>query len=304
MNAEVARHTSAIVDCKELIMLKRIGIFLLEAIVFLPISAVVTLGAWLPIIIFFTTIESEPMNLFIMIPLTILIGWGIAFGVNKFRMWLKGRQTEEFYDVDYHDVSYDVEESFWIKDYYTITETHTYGTRTESENTGWGWLGILSSFIALPCSIVSVLMSFFAIIMPAVYVTPWRVDEREVGRVNLVLHALFDFMIIPVHMRRTGRPSPLGLIFLPVFLALPLATFLGAEYLGDVLSTLVTIPEWVTVVGILVTMFLILALIVIIIEKSILLIIDFSKQRIIRTIILMLVLNVLLFACIMPLFLA
>lgn len=285
-------------------MLKRVLTFLLETFIFLPISAVVTLGAWLPIIMFFTTINGgEVMNLFIFIPLTCLLGWGIAFSVNKFRMWLKGRQTEEFYDVDYHDVSYDVEESFWIKDYYTITETHTYGTRTESENTGWGWLSILSSFIALPCSLVATLMSFFALFMPAVYVTPWRVNEYEVGRINLVLHALFDFMIIPVHMRRTGRPSFLGALFLPVFLFLPLLTFVGAEAIEDVLHRLTEIPEWIPIVGILVAMFLLLSLVVIIIEKSVLLIIDFSKQRVIRTLILMLMLNIALFVFMIPMFL-
>ena len=282
-------------------MLKRIGLFLLETIVFLPLSAIVTLGAWLPIIIFFTTINGgEIGNLIIFIPLTVIIGWGIAFGVNKFRMWVKGRQTEEFYDVDYHDVSYDVEESFWIKDYYTITETHTYGTRTESENTGWGWLSMLQSFIALPCTLISVLMAFFAIFMPAVYVTPWRIEDDEVGRVNLVLHALFDFIIIPVHMRRTGRPSALGLIFLPLFLILPLATLVGTELVGDILHELFTIPEWVPVVGMLVAMFLVLAIVVLIIEKTVLLIIDFSKQRIIRTVILMIILNLLLFITMLP----
>ncbi len=285
-------------------MFKRILTFLLETFIFLPISAIVTFGAWLPIIGFFTTIDSgEPANLILMVPLTCLIGWGIAFGVNKFRMWLKGRQMEEFYEVDYHDVSYDVEESFWIKDYYTITETHTYGTCTTSENTGWAWLSIFTSFIALPCSLIAVLMSFFALFMPAVYVTPWRIDDGEVGRVNLVLHSLFDFVIIPVHMRRTGRPSALGALFLPIFLLLPIVAFIGAETVGDILPLLLEIPEWVPVVGILVAMFLLLALVVIIIEKSILLIIDFSKQRIIRTVILMVILNVVLFAFMLPMFL-
>ncbi len=280
------------------------GLFLLEAVVFLPLSVIVTFGAWLPIIAFFTTVNGgEIANLIIFIPLTVLIGWGIAFGVNKFRIWIKGRQTEEFYEADYHDVTYDIEESFWIKDYYTVTETHTYGTRTVAENTGWAWLSMLQSFIALPCSLISVLMAFFAIFMPAVYVTPWRIEDGEVGRVNLVLHALFDFIIIPVHMRRTGRPSALGLLFLPLFLAMPLATLVGAEYLGDILPEIFTIPEWVPVVGILVAMFLLLALVVLIIEKSVLLIIDFSKQRIIRTIILMIILNLLLFVAMVPMFL-
>lgn len=285
-------------------MLKRIGILILETVVFLPLSAVVTLGAWLPIIMFFTTINGgEIANLIIFIPLTVLIGWGIAFGVNKFRMWIKGRQTEEFYETDYHDVRYDVEESFWIKDYYTITEVHTYGTCTVTENTGWAWLSMLQSFIALPCSFISVLMAFFAIFMPAVYVTPWRIEDGEVGRVNLVLHALFDFIIIPVHMRRTGRPSALGLIFLPVFLILPLLTLVGAEFVGDIIPELINIPEWVPVVGILVAMFLILAIAVLIIEKTVLLIIDFSKQRIIRTIILMIILNLILFVAMVPMLL-
>ncbi len=276
-------------------MLRRVGVFLLELFVFFPLSAILTLCAWFPIFMIWSTLTSgEPMNVIIFAPLTIGVGWGIGFGISKFRMWIKGRQTDEFYEVDYHEVSYDVEESFWIQDYYKITENHTYGTRTESENTGWGMLAILQSFIALPCSLITVLMSFLSFFMPAIHVTPWRVEEDEVGSLNLFLHALFDFVIIPVHLRRTGRPHALGLLILPVGIIAPVVALFGGAIIGEFTTPLFAplIPEWIGIILGLVLVFFILSFIIISIEKCVLAVMDFSKYRVRRTLILLGILTV------------
>ncbi|MBR7117431.1 MAG: hypothetical protein IKC87_06980 [Clostridia bacterium] len=276
---------------------KRVLNFITELFLFLPLSVILTGCAWFPIFMVFSTIDGgEVMNLIIFIPLCCGIFWGIGFGVSKLLYWIKGRQTNEFYDVDYHNVDYNVEESFWIQDYYTITETHTYGTRTETSNTGWGWMAILTSFVALPCSLIATIVSFLALFMPAIYSTPWRIEDGDVGGVNLFLHAAFDFVIIPVEMRRTGRPNALGLILLPLAVISPFASLILGSVIGDFLRMALggIVPEWIAIILFIIGCLLALSMVIIIIEKCVLAVIDFSKYRVIRTLILVGILTVIL----------
>ena len=259
-------------------MAKRIGNFLLELFVFFPLSALVTACAWFPVFGVFYTLQSEPMNLLVFIPI-LAIFWFIAFWINKFRLHLKGRETDEYYDVAYDNVSYTAEEAWYSSDVINITEHHDVGTYTASSNTFWGWVGIILSFVSLPLSFIAVIMSFFALFFPAIYSTP-RELEGDMHPINHFLHTLFDFVILPARMYRMGEFSPWGFLICLAYIALPVLSFLGVALLQEFIVLPPMELEWLGILGFFLVVFLLLDIVVFTIVKCVFVVIDFSKERV------------------------
>lgn len=215
------------------IRVKRVLSFLAQTFIWVPLALVINGCAVAPIMML-TGEMGEPTNIFIFLP----IMWAIAFALSKFRQWLKGRETDEYYDVAYDEVTYTAEATSY--DTIRVNADHRYYTQTESSNTFWGWVGIILSFVALPLQIVAWIMSFAGMFFPFIYTTARALPEdRSFSFINVVLHTLFDFVIIPMAFAKRGKPSAKGLLYCLLFISVPVVDLLAWILLGGLLSGLI-----------------------------------------------------------------
>lgn len=215
------------------IRVKRVLSFLAQTFIWVPLALVINACAVAPIMML-TGEMGEPTNIFIFLP----IMWAIAFALSKFRQWLKGRETDEYYDVAYDEVTYTAEATSY--DTIRVNADHRYYTQTESSNTFWGWVGIILSFVALPLQIVAWIMSFAGMFFPFIYTTARALPEdRSFSFINVVLHTLFDFVIIPMAFAKRGKPSAKGLLYCLLFISVPVVDLLAWILLGGLLSGLI-----------------------------------------------------------------
>lgn len=214
------------------LMFRRILAFLAQTFIWLPLAGIINICAVSPFFMLSGDM-GEPTNIFIFLP----IMWAIAFGLNKFRQWLKGRQTDEYYDVAYDEVTVSANADYY-SDTIRITEDHNYYTRTESSNTFWGWVGVILSFVALPLQLVAWLMSFAALFFPFIYSTARKLPEdRNFSFINVLLHTLFDFVFIKVNYKRENKASPMGILYSLLFLTVPIVDTFIWILIGGALET-------------------------------------------------------------------
>lgn len=262
---------------------KRILTFITQTVFWLPLSLIINALAVAPIWMLFDG-ESDPGNvIFIFLP----VGWAIAFGLNKFRQWLKGKQTDEYYDVAYDEVKYSYGGS--TSDTIYINEEHNYGVRTESSNTFWGWVGIILSFVAFPLQLVAWFASFLSLYFPFIYVTSRRLPEdRNFAWYNIILHTLFDFVFIKPPYSPKNRPSAKGLLWIFAFLSVPIVDFFVFALLGSGIDSLLgvfgieRIPlldmEWLSIVLFFGSAFILLSILALIVKYTALLVMSYSKR--------------------------
>ena len=187
---------------------KRFFAFFFQLIFWLPFSLIINACAIGPFFMFEEIHKTNGMPVGNIILFTIIL-WAIAFGLSKLRQRIKGHQTDDYYDVVYDEVT-----SYYYGDTF-IGESHRDVLRTEHSNTFWGWVGIFLSFIAFPLQLVALLASFLGMFIPFIYSTTKQLPEdRSFSFGNVLLHTLFEFVIIPVSFRRRGRASAKGLIYM------------------------------------------------------------------------------------------
>lgn len=166
---------------------RRIWAFISHLCFWLPLSLVINMFALMPV--FMLTDIDVGMNIFFYW----LISWALAFFLSKLRLRIKGKQTDFYYDAAYDEVT-----KYYYRDV-QIGESHHEIIKTESANTGWGWLGIILSFILFPLQIVATIAAFLGMFYPRIYSTTKKLpDNRYFSLGNNVLHILFDFVIISV----------------------------------------------------------------------------------------------------------
>ena len=218
---------------------RRILAFLFETFILLPISLVINVCAILPFMAIHSLFQSDGPEftniLFFGIPLSFVAGWGIAFFLNKLRLRLKGKTTDDYYEVEYQRVTSRVVERYYG---YGI-ETHVHnGRRIESENTGWGIIGILLCFIAFPLQLVASLASCLALVIPVIYSTSRRLPDGihfSVG--NQILHILFDFVIITfLGERLTPKFDQKSVLWAVCYIATPIAALSLASLVADLIN--------------------------------------------------------------------
>ncbi len=262
---------------------KRILTFITQTVFWVPLSLLINAFAVGPIWMLFDG-NSDPGNvIFIFLPL----GWAIAFGLNKFRQWLKGRQTDEYYDVAYDEVKYTYGGSSYDTIY--INEEHNYGVRTESSNTFWGWVGIILSFVAFPLQLVAWFASFLSLFFPFIYVTARQLPEdKSFAWYNIILHTLFDFVFIKPPYHPDHRPSAKGFLWIFAFISVPVVDFFAFALLGSGIESLLemfgitSIPflrmDWLQIVLFFGAAFILLSILALIIKYTALLVMSYSKR--------------------------
>ena len=262
---------------------KRILTFITQTIFWLPLAFIINVCSVGPLWMLFDG-SSDPGNaLFIFLP----IGWGIAFGLNKLRQWLKGRQTDEYYDVAYDEVKYSYGGS--TSDTIYINEEHNYGVRTESSNTFWGWVGIILSFVALPLQLVAWFASFLSLFFPFIYVTARQLPEdKDFAWYNIILHTLFDFVFIKPPYHPDHKPSAKGLLWIFAFISVPIVDFFVFALLGSGIDHLLGMfgisglefldVEWLFIILFFAAAFIILSILALIIKYTALLVMSYSKR--------------------------
>ena len=255
---------------------KRFFAFFFQLIFWLPFSAIINTCAIAPFLFLSELNKENGMPLGNVIIFTLLF-WAIAFGLSKLRQRIKGRETDEYYDVVYDEVT-----SYYYDDV-KIAEVHRDVYKTESKNTFWGWVGIILSFIALPLQIIALIASFLGMFVPVIYSTTKKLPEdRDFSFGNILLHSLFEFVIIPVSYKRKGTPNAKGLLFLLFYILTPIIIialgFLGALIIKDAFLIDYNLV-FVSIISIVILFFVILSIIVCIVKYSILIIYDYDVDE-------------------------
>lgn len=263
---------------------KRILTFITQTVFWLPLSLLINAFAAGPIWMLLDG-ESDPGNvIFIFLPL----GWAIAFGLNKFRQWLKGRQTDEYYDVAYDEVKYTYGGSSYDTIY--INEEHNNVVRTESSNTLWGWVGIILSFVAFPLQLVAWFASFLSLFFPFIYVTTRQLpSDKRFAWYNIILHTLFDFVFIKPPYHPDHKPSAKGLLWIFIFLSVPVVDTLVFLSAGELINWVLSLfnirglvflqAEWFSIIGLIGGAFLLLSILILAIKYTGLLVMSYSKRE-------------------------
>ena len=205
-------------------MRRRIFAFLVQLILWVPLSAIINLCAIGPILALFGVFGNDSPP-FITVIFLLPMMWAAVFFLNKLRFKLKGKETDDYYNVVYDNINVDVKD---LGDYYKVTETHSYSTGVESSNTFWGWMGIILSFVALPLQLVALFMSFLALFFPVIYSTSRKLPGDTYFSVgNIILHSLFDFVIVPCYVEKKNPANPKGFLWILLFISVPIADILA-----------------------------------------------------------------------------
>ncbi|MBR2930944.1 MAG: hypothetical protein IKC32_06915 [Clostridia bacterium] len=254
---------------------KRILNFIFQTIFWVPLALLINACAISPFMMISGEM-GEPTNVIIFLP----IMWGIAFGLSKLRQWLKGRETDEYYDVAYDEVTYTASADYY-SDTIHVDANHRYYTQTESSNTFWGWVGIILSFVALPLQLVAWLMSFVSLFFPFIYSTPRALpDDRGFSFFNVLLHTLFDFVIIIPPFKRKNKANAQGLLYSLLFLSVPVVDvgvwFLLAAILDPLLDGLINL-EFLAIILLLAVVLIALSVVMLWLKYSFLIVASCSR---------------------------
>ncbi|MBO5312785.1 MAG: hypothetical protein J6B29_02350 [Clostridia bacterium] len=241
----------------------RIFTFLKQLLFWTPLSLIINACAIGPIMMLYS--EDLNSNIIFMWP----IMWVIAFFLCKLKLRLKGRRTDNYYEVEYLKVT-------GRRVYYDeVVFDSEHGTRIESRNTLWGWLGIILSFVAFPVQLIATLMSFVALFVPFVYSTTHRMPlEIRFTLANTAFHTLFDFVIIPAEKERIGESNPKGALWGLSLLGIPVLTLIVGGIIADLVSGLVKGYPFIGALGIIGMIFSSLSIIICIIKYTVLLVYD------------------------------
>lgn len=242
-------------------MENRVNQCIKQLFIWVPLAAVINLLALGPILLFYNNFiigGGKSISDFTIVFLGAGFMWGVTFGVNKLKFYLKGRETDDEYIVEYEKVTYTL---YRKTNYYEIQENRERFTRSEFELSGWGLLAFLSSFIALPLQLIALLMSYLSLIFPFIYSSAKYIPGR-LSLFNQITHSLFDFVLIPyIPNIQVEYPHILGLAWLPAYLAVPAAGG-GLSYLFAYVVRLIVKPGGlhyvavvVTIVGVLILVF-------------------------------------------------
>lgn len=254
---------------------KRFMQFLFEAGILLPLSTFINVFALGPLFVFFSEGEDVgTMNMILMIPLM----WVLAFFFSKLKIRLKGKTTDQYYDVNYLTVNPELTE---YDDYIELKATVDATTRTESSNTGWGFLGIILSFVALPLQLIATVMAYMALFFPVIYSTAKPLPKnRRFSTGNKILHILFDFVIIPSPSRAGRKADVKGVLCVILYI-------IGSALLVVTVAIVAQFIEWpaiplISVIGGIVTAFTMLSFPIMLIKYCVLVVWDYRKETIIR----------------------
>ncbi len=254
--------------------------FLFETFILLPISLVINFGAIMPIAFIGYMLNTDGVEftnvLFFGLPLSFVVGWGVAFFLNKLRLRIKGKTTDEYYEVEYQRVTSRVVDRYY--GYGIETRVHN-GTRIESSNTGWGIIGIILCFVAFPLQLVASLASFIALFVPVIYSTSRRLPNGlYFSAGNRMLHILFDFVIIPYFgPRLTPKFDQKSILWTLGYILTPVA----AIFLGALIPELVE-PRYLAAIAVpclLALLFSLCATLVIVIKYTVLTLCFYDGER-------------------------
>ena len=254
--------------------LYRFWTFVKQAVFWTPLSLLINVCAAGPIYYLYVAInggDGMPLeNLIFIWPMF----WAVAFGLNKFRQAIKGRKTDDYYTAYYDEVT-----SYYLGDRY-IGETHRDVSRTEHSNTFWGMVGIVLSFIAFPLQLVALTASFLSLFFPVIYCTTRRLPiDRDFSLGNIILHTLFEFVIIPVSIEKRSRASAKGFLWIPFFISIPLVDLLVFGTVASAIGPVYDL-EIVGTLAIIAFLFTLLSIVIMIIKYSALIIYSFSKWEV------------------------
>lgn len=233
---------------------KKLGNFFMQLFL-LPFSCLLNLLVVAPVVFTFQMVD-ERMDIGPVI-LSYVVCFPLGFLLAKLITKIKGKKTEDV-----------VEYTEWVRD---VTTTHHYsGDRytgytqyisdpyeayyRETSMNGWGWFSIITSFIAFPLRLIALIMSMVALFVKSIYSTCWTIDKHS-GTGNVILHALFDFIIVPIGY--APNPSAKGLLFFPLYLVL----FVGINLVNMIFASqsfLITFDEAFEIIFVLVTFIFVL----------------------------------------------
>ena len=248
---------------------------------FLPISLLINMLVLMPIAIFLPgglvegALGTSAGNTNIILGSILCFALGIF--LCKLFAKLKGRKTDE----SWVSTAWYVREKT-TKIYYgdeqigefTETSEPFEESVTHKSLTGWGWFAVITSFIAFPLRVIAFLASFVALFFDRVYSTYKSIQTEEYyNNGNLILHALFDFVIVPVSIPK--RTNPKGLLFLLLYIVEFAVVNVGTVL---VLGTLPDKSTLVTVVGFLSIALFAIVGILLIIKYTVFVCKNYSRQ--------------------------
>lgn len=253
--------------------LRRFWAFFKQLIFWTPIAFFTNVCAVGPIYLIIQAFNGddsfEPLNLIFIAP----IMFAIAFALSKFRQVIKGRKTDEYYDAYYDEVT-----TYYLGDE-KIGESHRDVVRTEHSNTFWGNVGIVLSFVAFPLQLVALTASFLSLFFPVIYSTSRKLPEnRHFSFGNVILHTLFDFVIIPCHVQKKNLASTKGFLWLPFYISIPIVDLLVFALIGSALGSLFEIQA-IGIISLLAFFVTLISIIVMIIKYTALIVYSCSKQE-------------------------
>lgn len=199
---------------------KKIFNFFMQ-LIFLPISLVINFLVIMPIYGIHMLVN-DGLDLFAFLFISaICLPLGIFFA--KLFSKIKGRKTDDYWSETNLVQDVTTTKYYYGDEYIGETTSRSnpyYKTEYKSELTGWGWVAILTSFIAFPLRLIAFLVSIIALFVKSIYSTCWSLPRnRYYNTGNVILHTLFDFVIIPSPVDKTFR-NVKGLIFIPIYIVL------------------------------------------------------------------------------------
>ncbi|MBQ3042700.1 MAG: hypothetical protein IJD47_05840 [Clostridia bacterium] len=193
---------------------------------------------------------------------------------------LKGRKT----DYQWEEVVWYVEEKtteFYLGDEkigeVTTTSDPKSGIVTRRALTGWGWFSAVTSLISFPLRVIAFLASFVALFIDSVYSTYMSIQEEDYcNDGNVVLHALFDFVVVPVHI--SGQTNLKGLAFVPLYILELVVVNLGTFFILSEVATN-NFPDALLLLNFFIMALFVIAGIVLIIKNTIIVCKNFSVKN-------------------------
>lgn len=191
---------------------KRLKFCIFQFLAFFPLSIIINILALVPIFVLLGFLELgegavNERSLFVLIA-TFLVCWGVGFFANKLRMNIRGRWTTWSEEME-------VEERLLLVDRWGDEKelaSRRY-TETRYHDTWYAVIATLLSFVAAPLGFVALIMSILALFYPTIFSTPCKIEEERFSRGNIILHTLFDFVVLKPNVRSSQKnPSPLGLL--------------------------------------------------------------------------------------------
>ena len=258
--------------------LRRFWAYFTQLVFWTPLSLLINVCAIGPVIMLPSSLTDANAD----IPFTTAIFcfpimWALAFALSKFRQKIKGRTTDEYYDVTYDEVT-----EWYYGDKY-ITETHEEVVKTESSNTFWGWVGILLSFVAFPLQLVALTAAFLSFFFPVIYSTTKKLPEDRYFSVgNRILHTLFDFVIIPCDFKKQNKASVKGFLWVLFFISIPVADIVVGTLIAALCENLFLYDVRATglaTVALIAFLFIMVSIIIFVLKYGVLIIYSCSKRE-------------------------